>query len=153
VSERATRLSILSALLIVAGCRTQQVEPTFPQLKAVYSELLFIMGDSRSSRLDRLQASYLLARGDQAAIPVLIHGLDDSRVFDNEATRANGSPWEPPISVTVGEQCEELLYSVIARPPYGRYSVKSWDEWWSTRKEWPLERIQCEVRDAGVLFE
>jgi hypothetical protein len=100
------------------------------------------------------------------AIPLLIASLKDPRVYEKHRDVQNYYGLSPtqkmpePIyaDITVGEQCEDMLYEIITprqyRSPYEKpikafsfqkLSVPDWEVWWRKNKGKSLEEIHHEM--------
>jgi hypothetical protein len=113
--------------------------------------LIQLLGDPRLSSQKHIEAADALQKSGKAAIPALIHALQDQRVyFPHWEVPNSGAIHNQYMDLTVGEACDLILLAIITPPNCGGVGypkVTDWPSWWKKHKDMSLEAIQKEVRD------
>lgn len=160
---------LLAAILVAGGerCATA-AQPTHMAVKrmATIEQLIGELGRP-ALNADQKQAvkRSLVARGKEA-IPPLIDHINDPHIYEEHRDVQNymGLPARGPrpspiyADITVGSQCQEMLYDIITpryQSPYAKpikpYSgsmlaVRDWRAWWLKNKGKSLAQIHEELK-------
>lgn len=138
--------------LVLVGGGNAQVDLSGPQL-------INLLGDPLYSTDGKQQTEVELLAGGLSSVPALIGALNDRRSYGTRpVVTPTGVKSEP---VTVGQQCEALLYQIITPNQRSRFekpgmavkdpvmfSVGNWNVWWEKNRNRPLELIHQDVAAA-----
>jgi len=136
-----------------AGPSAPVVPPSPRSVHDVYVTLVHMLGDPAVSVEERRHIRELIKRAaDHRATTALIEGSYDRRECDPHGRVPSNPDFT---SVTVGEECDLLLFSIWGIRLRSAYqgTIGDWRTWWSARKDKSPEEIREEIRKYNETHE
>ncbi len=124
------------------------------------AQLINLLGDPLYSPEGKQQTEVELIAGGLASVPALVAALGDRRAYGTRPVPGpDGTMKAEPI--TVGQQCEALLYQIITPQYRSRFekgsikvkdpvmfTVTNWPAWWDHNRSRGLGAIHKDISDA-----